>query len=84
MAMGEPQPVPQQQPQPAALIQGQEPHTATTLVAASSQEQKRKFGESLLPIMPGMYSEPARDINGLSSDVGSAESEVRKVIFPKT
>ena len=84
MAMGEPQPVPQQQPQPAALIQGQEPHTATTLVAASSQEQKRKFGESLLPIMPGMYSEPARDINGLSSDVGSAESKVRKVFFPKT
>ena len=84
MAIGEPQPVPQQQPQPAALLQGQEPHIVSTLAAASSQEQKRKFGETLLPIMPGIYSEPARDINGLSSDAGSAESKLRKVCFPKT
>ena len=69
MAMGGPQPVPQQQPQPAVLIQGQEPLTASTLAAASSQEQNQTFGESLLPIMPNMYSEPARHINGLSSDV---------------
>merc|ERR1712203_877513 len=31
MAMGGPQPVPQQQPQPAVLIQGQEPLTASML-----------------------------------------------------
>ena len=37
MAMGGQQPVPQQQPQPAVLIQGQEPLTASTLAAASSQ-----------------------------------------------
>merc|ERR1719412_1330755 len=34
MAMGGPQPVPQQQPQPAVLIQGQEPLTASMLAAA--------------------------------------------------
>ena len=73
MAMGGPELVPQQQPLPAVLIQGQEPLTASTLAAASSQEQNRKFGESLLPIMPNMYSEPARNVNGLSSDVDSAE-----------
>ena len=83
MAMGGPQPVPQQQPQPAVLIQGQEPLTASTLEAASSQEQNQKFGESLFPIMPNMYSEPARNITGLSSEVGSAESKERKVFISK-
>merc|ERR1739848_422769 len=39
MAMGGPQPVPQQQPQPAVLIQGQEPLTASMLAAAPPQEQ---------------------------------------------
>merc|ERR1711963_442821 len=37
MAMGGPQPVPQQQPQPAVLIQGQEPLTASMLAAAPPQ-----------------------------------------------
>ena len=83
MAMGGPQPVPQQQPQPAVLIQGQEPLTASTSAAASSQEQNQIFGESSFPIMPNMYSEPARNITGLSSDVGSAESKVRKVFISK-
>merc|ERR1711899_184601 len=41
MAMGGPQPVPQQQPQPAVLIQGQEPLTASMLAAAPPQEQKQ-------------------------------------------
>ena len=83
LAMGGPQPNPQQQPQPSVLIQGQDPLTASTLAAASSQEQNQTFGESLLPIMPNMYSEPARNITGLSSDVGSAESKVRKVFMSK-
>ena len=43
-------------------------------------------GEILCPTMENSNGckEPARDINGLLSDAGSAESEVRKVIFPKT
>ena len=57
MAKGGPQPVPQQQPQPAVLIQGQEPLTASTLAAASSQEQNQMFGESLFPLIPNMHSE---------------------------
>merc|ERR1711894_224030 len=47
MAMGGPQPVPQQQPQPAVLIQGQEPLTASMLAAAPPQEQKQMLGERL-------------------------------------
>merc|ERR1711881_66441 len=39
MAMVGPQPIPQQQPQPAVLIQGQEPLTASMLAAAPPQEQ---------------------------------------------
>merc|ERR1712088_1276438 len=41
MAMVGPQPIPQQQPQPAVLIQGQEPLTASMLAAAPPQEQKQ-------------------------------------------
>ena len=33
--------------------------------------------------MPNMYSEPARNITGLASEVGSAESKVRKVFISK-
>merc|ERR1711936_831696 len=59
MAMGGPQPVPQQQPQPAVLIQGQEPLTASMLAAAPPQEQKQMLGERLFPLIQGMYPELA-------------------------
>merc|ERR1712020_783440 len=50
MAMVGPQPIPQQQPQPAVLIQGQEPLTASMLAAAPPQEQKQMLGERLFPL----------------------------------
>merc|ERR1712213_272754 len=59
MAMGGPQPVPQQQPQPAVLIQGQEPLTASMLAAAPPQEQKQMLGERLFPLIQSMYPELA-------------------------
>merc|ERR1719228_1902037 len=52
-----PQPVPQQQQpaQPAVLIQGQEPLTASMLAAAPPQEQKQMLGERLFPLIQSMY-----------------------------
>merc|ERR1712150_468322 len=65
MAMGGPQPMQQQQPQPAVLIQGQEPLTATMLAAAPPQEQKQMLGERLFPLIQGMYPDLAGKITGM-------------------
>merc|ERR1712051_1164114 len=69
MAMG----VPQQQPQPAVLIQGQEPLTASMLAAAPPQEQKQMLGERLFPLIQGMYPELAGKITGMLLEIDNSE-----------
>merc|ERR1712186_257525 len=73
MAMDGPQPVPQQQPQPAVLIQGQEPLTASMLAAAPPQEQKQMLGERLFPLIQGMYPELAGKITGMLLEIDNSE-----------
>merc|ERR1712036_100387 len=73
MAMGGPQPVPQQQPQPAVLIQGQEPLTASMLAAAPPQEQKQMLGERLFPLIQGMYPDLAGKITGMLLEIDNSE-----------
>merc|ERR1712200_63946 len=73
MAMGGPQPIPQQQPQPAVLIQGQEPLTASMLAAAPPQEQKQMLGERLFPLIQGMYPELAGKITGMLLEIDNSE-----------
>lgn len=74
MAMGGPQPVPpQQQPQPAVLIQGQEPLTASMLAAAPPQEQKQMLGERLFPLIQNMYPELAGKITGMLLEIDNSE-----------
>merc|ERR1719346_683737 len=73
MAMGGPQPVPQQQPQPAVLIQGQEPLTASMLAAAPPQEQKQMLGERLFPLIQSMYPELAGKITGMLLEIDNSE-----------
>merc|ERR1719458_1699952 len=73
MAMVGPQPIPQQQPQPAVLIQGQEPLTASMLAAAPPQEQKQMLGERLFPLIQGMYPELAGKITGMLLEIDNSE-----------
>merc|ERR1712241_568606 len=68
-AMVAAQPIPQQQPQPAVLIQGQEPLTASMLAAAPPQEQKQMLGERLFPLIQGMYPELAGKITGMLLEI---------------
>merc|ERR1712183_640922 len=67
------QPVAQQQPQPAVLIQGQEPLTASMLAAAPPQEQKQMLGERLFPLIQGMYPELAGKITGMLLEIDNSE-----------
>merc|ERR1712077_178649 len=73
MAMVGPQPIPQQQPQPAVLIQGQEPLTASMLAAAPPQEQKQMLGERLFPLIQGMYPDLAGKITGMLLEIDNSE-----------
>merc|ERR1719510_772887 len=73
MAMGGHQPVTQHQPQPAVLIQGQEPLTASMLAAAPPQEQKQMLGERLFPLIQGMYPELAGKITGMLLEIDNSE-----------
>merc|ERR1712001_645513 len=65
MAMGE--------PQPAVLIQGQEPLTTSMLAAAPPQEQKQMLGERLFPLIQGMYPELAGKITGMLLEIDNSE-----------
>merc|ERR1712115_742431 len=60
-------------PQPAALIQGQEPLTASMLAAAPPQEQKQMLGERLFPLIQSMYPELAGKITGMLLEIDNAE-----------
>merc|ERR1712172_386015 len=76
MAMGGPQPIPQQQPQPTVLIQGQEPLTASMLAAAPPQEQKQMLGERLFPLIQRMFPDLAGmsgKITGMLLEIDNAE-----------
>merc|ERR1719309_146880 len=70
-----PQPVPPQlqQAQPAVLIQGQEPLTASMLASAPPQEQKQMLGERLFPLIQGMYPELAGKITGMLLEIDNSE-----------
>merc|ERR1719251_9157 len=70
-----PVPVPQQQQpaQPAVLIQGQEPLTASMLAAAPPQEQKQMLGERLFPLIQSMYPELAGKITGMLLEIDNSE-----------
>jgi len=72
MAMQQPI-TPQQQPQPAMLIQGQEPLTASMLAAAPPQEQKQMLGERLFPLIQTMYPELAGKITGMLLEIDNSE-----------
>ena len=73
MAMVGYQPIPQQQPHPAVLIQGQEPLTASMLAAPPPQEQKQMLGECLFPLIQGMYPELAGRITGMLLEIDNLE-----------
>ena len=74
--MGMPQPMVQQQvaqPQPAVLIQGQEPLTASMLAAAPPQEQKQMLGERIFPLIQSMYPDLAGKITGMLLEIDNSE-----------
>merc|ERR1711962_1908742 len=73
MAMGGPQPIPQQQPQAAVHIQGQEPLTASMLAAAPPQEQKQMLGKRLFPLIHSMYPDLAGKITGMLLEIDNSE-----------
>jgi len=75
VSAGMPQPVPPQlqQAQPAVLIQGQEPLTASMLASAPPQEQKQMLGERLFPLIQGMYPELAGKITGMLLEIDNSE-----------
>merc|ERR1719334_2536267 len=68
-----PQPVPPQMQaaQPAVLIQGQEPLTASML--ASTPPQKQMLGERLFPLIQGMYPDLAGKITGMLLEIDNSE-----------
>jgi len=72
VAMPQPMP-PQQQPQAAVLIQGQEPLTASMLAAAPPQEQKQMLGERLFPLIQRMFPDLAGKITGMLLENDNSE-----------
>ncbi len=72
VAMPQPMP-PQQPPQAAVLIQGQEPLTASMLAAAPPQEQKQMLGERLFPLIQRMFPELAGKITGMLLEIDNSE-----------
>ena len=60
-------------PQPAVMIQGQDPLTASMLAAAPAQEQKQMLGERLFPLIQGMYPDLAGKITGMLLEIDNAE-----------
>ena len=64
---------PLQAPQPAVLVQRQEPLTASMLAAARPQEQKQMLGERLFPLIQTMHSNLAGKITGMLLEIGNSE-----------
>lgn len=63
----------QQAQQPAVLIQGQEPLTASMLAAAAPQDQKQMLGERLFPLIQRMYPDLAGKITGMLLEIDNSE-----------
>lgn len=72
MATSTPVPV-QQMMEPAVLIQGQEPLTASMLAAAPPQEQKQMLGERLYPLIHAIHSALAGKITGMLLEIDNSE-----------
>uniref|UniRef100_H0YSQ1 Polyadenylate-binding protein n=1 Tax=Taeniopygia guttata TaxID=59729 RepID=H0YSQ1_TAEGU len=66
---------PLQAPQPAVLVQGQEPLTASMLAAAPPQEQKQMLGEGerLFPLIQAMHPSLAGKITGMLLEIDNSE-----------
>lgn len=71
--VAQPIPIPQQQHQPAVVIQGQEPLTSTMLATAPPQEQKQMLGERLFPLIQRMFPELAGKITGMLLEIDNSE-----------
>ncbi|XP_041089927.1 polyadenylate-binding protein 4 isoform X2 [Polyodon spathula] len=67
------QPISMQQAQPAVLVQGQEPLTASMLAAAPPQEQKQMLGERLFPLIQSMHPSLAGKITGMLLEIDNSE-----------
>ncbi|XP_058853285.1 polyadenylate-binding protein 4-like isoform X2 [Acipenser ruthenus] len=67
------QPISMQQTQPAVLVQGQEPLTASMLAAAPPQEQKQMLGERLFPLIQSMHPSLAGKITGMLLEIDNSE-----------
>ncbi|XP_029468997.1 polyadenylate-binding protein 1-like isoform X2 [Rhinatrema bivittatum] len=63
----------QQIMEPAVLVQGQEPLTASMLAAAPPQEQKQLLGERLYPLIHSMHSALAGKITGMLLEIDNSE-----------
>ncbi|XP_053572687.1 polyadenylate-binding protein 1-like [Bombina bombina] len=63
----------QQMIEPAVIMQGQEPLTASMLAAAPPQEQKQLLGERLYPLIQRMHSGLAGKITGMLLEIDNSE-----------
>ncbi|XP_053309581.1 polyadenylate-binding protein 1-like isoform X2 [Spea bombifrons] len=63
----------QQVMEPAVLMQGQEPLTASMLAAAPPQEQKQMLGERIYPLVHRMHSALAGKITGMLLEIDNSE-----------
>ncbi|NXL84448.1 PABP1 protein, partial [Alectura lathami] len=59
--------------QPAVLVQGQEPLTASMLASAPPQEQKQMLGEHLFPLIQSMHPTLAGKITGMLLEIDNSE-----------
>ncbi|KAM9296934.1 embryonic polyadenylate-binding protein [Gastrophryne carolinensis] len=59
--------------EPAVLMQGQEPLTASLLAAAPPQEQKQMLGERLYPLIHRMHASLAGKITGMLLEIDNSE-----------
>ncbi|XP_069505948.1 embryonic polyadenylate-binding protein-like isoform X2 [Ambystoma mexicanum] len=63
----------QQMLEPAVLVQGQDPLTASMLAAAPPQEQKQMLGERLYPLIHVIHSSLAGKITGMLLEIDNSE-----------
>uniref|UniRef100_H3D706 Polyadenylate-binding protein n=1 Tax=Tetraodon nigroviridis TaxID=99883 RepID=H3D706_TETNG len=59
--------------QPAVLVQGQEPLTASMLASAPPQEQKQMLGERLFPLIQDVHPSLAGKITGMLLEIDNSE-----------
>ncbi|XP_015220598.1 polyadenylate-binding protein 1-like isoform X1 [Lepisosteus oculatus] len=66
-------PVQQQVMEPAVVVRGQEPLTASMLAAAPLMEQKQLLGERLYPLIQAMHPTLAGKITGMLLEIDNSE-----------